>query len=208
MKKNTILGILGAAGVLAFASSANAVTSEGVQVSFDGGAFQSFSLNDGDPGDLSPLPGSILHTFTISDGISLTVTITTGNTAGDSHPTMDLSLSGSINAGHFVTVELSANGFTPPSTGSYITRTTVNSDGYSVSTTTRAGTGVNGNNLWAAGGTISSFGPIKSVFDGGTGIGSGSGLAPVGTSDPYSITLTDVITGNVDGSQLHTSSLS
>jgi hypothetical protein len=198
MKKNTILGILSAAAILAFASTASAITSEGVRISINGGSFTTQTVTDGGAGDLSSVAGSIIAHFDFS-GLTFTLT-TSGNSSGTSSPTMTLTIGGSLANGETALVEFSANGFFPPSSGGYLTTQTVNSPGasggYNVSETTRLGTGLNGNDLFNAGTQISSIGAISGL---NTATSSGSSA---GASNPYSITLSDLITATSPGNSL------
>jgi hypothetical protein len=201
MKKNTILGILSAAAVLAFASSANAVTSVGVRVSFNGGAFQEQDVTDNLAGDSNPLAGGIIASFTFVGGVTVIIN-TPVNASGTGSPAMTVVIGGSLaNATDTALVEFSANGFFPPSSGGYLTTQTVNSFGYNVSEATRVGTGLNGNDLFNPGtGTpISTIGAITADGLPHTGTGTGSS---VGASSPYSITFNDLITATSARNQI------
>jgi hypothetical protein len=196
--KNNITSTLCKAAViagLAYASTAQAVTSIGVQISLDGGAFtqQQVQLDDTAGDMLGLTPGTILHTFSLGNGLTISISAT-GNASGTGAPIMDIGIVCFLAAGHTATVEFSANGFTPPSISSYVTTAGVVGKGaYSVTETTRIGTGVNGNDLFAAGGTLPTIGPININQQGTT-----SGVAPAGTSNPYSITINEIISATAD----------
>jgi hypothetical protein len=193
MKIKHLYAIGAAAAVLACAS-ANAITSEGFRASFDGGTTWTPStiITDNGVGDLFPTAGTIFASFSFNN-ITVTISVAgTGNSSGSGSPIMDFSIGGVMNPGTSVIVELSANGFTPPSGGAYKTEQKLNGVGYSVTETTRIGTGVNGNDLFAAGGSMPSIGPLSPPTIGATS----TGVAPAGTSNPYSITISEIITAD------------
>ena len=196
MKKTTILGICSAAAVLAIASSASALTTDGIRVSIDGGSTWSTCLDGGaastgNTGDSDSTFGIVTTSFSLNN-LALTLSVhvgTTGTGDGTASPYLDLSVGGSVNntgAASSVIIEFSANGFTPVSHGSYITTQTLNGANYSLTETTYFGN----NTLFDT-----SIGSSPSItLTTIPSLGGSSAAAPGQLTAPYSLTIKDVLT--------------
>lgn len=189
MKKNTIIGLCSAVAALGLASTANATISDSIRYSVDGSAWT--QVDDNTAQDQNPLAGTVTVSFS---GVTVTINTASGSNLGpDGSPIIDMGVLGTIGAGHTITVEYSVSGFTPVPTGSFVTSIAPGGSGtYTEVETTRVGTGLFG--------STTVFDPISAT--GGqhpAQSASGSHVVPTSTTDPYSITISDVITGTGRG---------
>ena len=180
MKKNLIKYLGSTVAVLAVASTAHATTTDALRYSVDGGSFT--TVTDNGSGDTAGALGTITVSFS---GVTVNITSSTGSNLGaDASPVIDMGIIGTLGAGHTITVEYSVSGFTPVPTGSFVTSIAPGGVGaYSETETTRVGTGLFG--------STTVFGSITAT-PGHTV--TGSHVVPTGTTDPYSLTISDVVT--------------
>lgn len=195
-----IAGACSAVAALALASTASAITSEGVEVSVNGGAFTTLAdagtinpVTDNGPGDLNPQVNVIRALFNF-DGLTISLNgdavDNTATAQGTATPIMTIVIQGSVAAGDTIEIRYSANGFSLPPSGDATVSHQVNGAGGDYMASEATYTGAT-DNLYdisnPLGAPIPSIGPVNTRFTGGP--------IPAGTSNPYSITIDDIITG-------------
>ena len=194
--KNKILIASGAAALLAMASSAYATSSIGIEVAFNGGAFQpAQTLSDngvsalvGPPttwvGDTDPTVGSIAALYSFG-GLTAELVFGGPGSSGTSAPFLNLVINGTLQAGQSVKVVFSAAGFTLPPAGAAQLSDTENLGG--------TGNYSFGAKSWTSGSGGALFDMSNPLVTDTTLTGLGTTISthliPVATSNPYSITI-------------------
>ena len=194
MKKNLTSWLCKAAALLAVASTAQAVNTDALRYSLNGGSW--VTVTDGGAGDVNPGNNSI-SVFILGGGFNLV--LTSGFESGltpSSNPNMDLHVSGTTTGAGTIVIEYSDIGFSPIPAGGYSTSFFNNSPGVVGSERTIVG----GNTLFA-GGDLPLTGGIGVIGPFDVGSGNSAGAVP-GQSDPYSITLATSLTSTSAGGSI------
>jgi hypothetical protein len=196
MKNNIKTWLCTTAAVAALASSAYAVPTDALRYSIDGGSTWT-TIADNASGDVNSSDNNITALIN-GGGFNLVVTIGfNSGTAGK--PDMDLHVAGTTTGSGGLIVEYSDINFGPVPTGAYNTSFFVN-NGAGASASER--TIIGANSLFAGANTplTGGIGPIGPFT---TGSGTSSASVP-GQSDPYSITLVQVLTSSGAGNSIST----
>ena len=199
MKKNTILGVVGAAAMLA-CLSAYATPTDQVRYSIDGGVTWT-TIADNSGSDTQPADEAINVNIA---GSSFVIHISSSafESGTLSKPAMDLGVSGSTTGTGTLNliVEYTDVGFTPRPTGSFLTtffqNGTVSATEWTVignGSTPFSGADINPVTHAPTGPAV--VGPIGPLVSGGVTSGSSSAGA-LGETDPYVITLVERYTGS------------
>jgi len=200
MKNIIIKSLCSTAVVLALASSAYAVPSNGVRFSTDGTTWTpALIVTDGGAGDLDATANGSISTFHAVDIGSFHLVVTTSFTfpaVGTlASPMMDLHVGGTTTGAGTLYVEFSSTGFQPVPTGAVLTTIAPNQPGVTETEITRIGAT---DAMFApAGATFATLGPIS------IGNATSSGIVPPGVS-PYTITIQDKFISSGSGLTLST----